>query len=289
MYKFLILVLLHSSVFAWWDAGHMAIAQIAYERLEPKVKNKVNKYIEVFADPFPTSATFVPAACWADDINGQGIKAFFPWHGSALPYDPEGILSQYKTQQIKNHLKGRDIIAALEQSVKTLTHPRASRWAKGLMLRFLIHFVGDIHQPMHCITLYNHHFPKGDLAGNFFRIPGSNLHAYWDSICGLGSWRLRRPLDEEGQVYLDDLVNQAIAAYPEEFFSDLEITSFSDWREESYKLAIDFAYAGIKPREMPSAVYTAEAQQVALRQIALAGYRLADLLNASLGNHTTAG
>ena len=284
MHKFLIVVLLHSSLFAWWDAGHMVVAQIAYERLDSKVKTKVDRYINVMGPVFPNSASFVTAACWADDIRSLGLKVFSPWHGSSLPYDPEGILSTYQVNKLKKELQGRDLVYALEQCVTTFTHPRASSWAKGLMLRFMIHCGGDIHQPLHCTTLYNSHFPNGDRAGTRFRIAGgTNLHGYWDSICGLGTWRLRRPLDDDGIRYINDLAQHATELYPEESFPELEEEAdFTKWRDESFEIAATYAYSGVQPGKGLSPKYRATAEQIALQQIALAGYRLARVLNSSL-------
>lgn len=58
--------------------------------------------------------------------------------------------------------------------------------AKSYALRLLIHYVGDIHQPLHCSDRIDKNFPKGDLGGNLILIPGhytaANLHAVWDSV-----------------------------------------------------------------------------------------------------------
>lgn len=57
--------------------------------------------------------------------------------------------------------------------------------AKSFALRLLIHFLGDIHQPLHCLNRVNEDYPKGDIGGNAFPIPyhytADNLHALWDS------------------------------------------------------------------------------------------------------------
>lgn len=53
-----------------------------------------------------------------------------------------------------------------------------------MLFRFLVHLVGDIHQPLHTVSLWDNQFPKGDQGGNLFAISFqniSNLHALWDS------------------------------------------------------------------------------------------------------------
>ena len=58
--------------------------------------------------------------------------------------------------------------------------------AKSYALRLLIHYVGDLHQPLHSSSRLNDKYPKGDAGGNFFKLPSkntvTNLHAAWDSM-----------------------------------------------------------------------------------------------------------
>ena len=58
--------------------------------------------------------------------------------------------------------------------------------AKSYALRLLIHYVGDIHQPLHATSRLDDKYPKGDAGGNFFKLPSeksvTNLHAAWDSM-----------------------------------------------------------------------------------------------------------
>lgn len=75
---------------------------------------------------------------------------------------------------------------ALKANVKKITAERA------LFARYLIHMVGDIHQPLHSVSLFNMTFPKGDAGGNFLKIQDlsgtvQNFHAFWDS----GAFRLQ--------------------------------------------------------------------------------------------------
>jgi len=57
---------------------------------------------------------------------------------------------------------------------------------KAFALRLIIHYVGDIHQPLHATALVDSHYPKGDAGGNFEHIPAqdgvTNLHSVWDSV-----------------------------------------------------------------------------------------------------------
>lgn len=75
---------------------------------------------------------------------------------------------------------------ALKANLRKLTAERA------LFARYLIHMVGDIHQPLHSVSLFNHTFPKGDAGGNFLKLTllnntVQNFHSFWDA----GAFRLQ--------------------------------------------------------------------------------------------------
>ena len=110
------------------------------------------------------------ASIWADDIVHDGIESFFKWHISSRPYDPEGILSTSEHEKILASIEGNDLVWVIGECIKTLKNPNSTSWSRGFMLRVLIHMVGDIHQPSHCITLYNTQFPQGDRGGTRFKI-----------------------------------------------------------------------------------------------------------------------
>ena len=76
--------------------------------------------------------------------------------------------------------------AALKTNLRNLTAERA------LFARYLIHMVGDIHQPLHSVALYNRTYPKGDAGGNLLKLTllngtSSNFHSFWDA----GAFRLQ--------------------------------------------------------------------------------------------------
>lgn len=264
----------------------MTVAKIAYQRLKPEVQEEVDRLICYFASSFPESPDFVTASCWPDDIADQGLKAFAAWHASAYPYDPTNVLSPLEKESIIKSREGKNCIFAIEECMKTLSDPKASDWSKALMLRLLIHIVGDIHQPLHCTTFFSADFPQGDRAGTRFPIQWEgqekkNLHAFWDSMCGLGSIRPMRPLDWAGETFINLLVEELTSFYPEKSFPELSNMDLDQWREESYKLGSTVAYQGIKPGEAPSKSYITKGQEVAGKRITLAGYRLAKLLNSA--------
>ncbi|NGX42792.1 MAG: hypothetical protein K940chlam7_01080 [Chlamydiae bacterium] len=283
-----LLLFVNSTVSAWWDEGHLAVAQIAYEELQPEVIHKVEPYLDAVSGSFPNHSDFVMASVWADDIVHDGINSFLLWHGSARPYDPEGILSLQEKEIILAKFEGNDIVWAIDECKKTLKNPNATPWAKGFMLRMLIHIVGDIHQPIHCTTYYSHNFPKGDRAGTRYRIKHEkyeSIHQLFDGAFGLGDHRPERPMTEGDKRHLSDLVFYLKTEFPRDSLPQLVEKKIDSWRQESYDIGVNFGYGNIALNESPSEQVMMEGKIVTGKQLALAGYRLADLLNDILGGN----
>lgn len=100
------LVLSHTSLFAWWDGGHMVVAKIAERHLHEDVKKQVDELICVIS--CPDSATFIEAACWLDDTMNRGLGMVATWHGHAGPYSPDGFLSLQESATISSKYRGND-------------------------------------------------------------------------------------------------------------------------------------------------------------------------------------
>ncbi|MEP6536495.1 MAG: S1/P1 nuclease, partial [Bryobacteraceae bacterium] len=148
-------------------------------------------------------------------------------------------------------------------------------------MAWLVHLVGDIHQPLHCVARFTgRHLNEntgrdiGDQGGNLFLIDDSakNLHALWDNALGATDSRL------------DFVKTAASLATTADLVARLDTAS---WVEESVDLAKSLVYTigddagkSSPPRVTPE--YRAALQKAAQERIAAAGYRLAALLNARL-------
>lgn len=270
---------------AWWDVGHMTVAKIAYDELTPEVRQQVDLYLETVSGPFPNHSNFMSASIWADDIANDGLNAFWVWHGSAQPYDPQNILTEEEHQAMIDSFIDHDIVWAIEECMHTISNPKASPWAKGFMLRMLIHIMGDVHQPLHCASLYSKDFPNGDRAGTRFKIihpQFKSLHQIFDGVFGLGTRRPEKPMTNEDTAFISDLASELTDMYSRDSFPQLHDNNVDHWRQESYEIAINFAYANIEPNQSVAQSVIDEGQIVTGKQIALAGYRLADFLNDAL-------
>lgn len=274
------------SLSAWWDMGHMAVAQIAYEELQPEVRSKVDAYLKEVADAQSPYADFVMASVWADDAFNAGLKLFAKWHISPYPYDPEGVLTAEEEAVMTAMIKSGDMVWAMGQCIDTLQKANATDWAKGWALRLLIHLAADLHQPNHCLDYFSADFPKGDRGGTNFPIQHEkykNLHQLFDAAFGLCDRMPERPMNEADRLCLQKLVAYLRAKHPRREFVELGVADIDQWRQETYNLGATFAYRGVAPHEPLSYRYVEAGKIVTGRQLALAGYRLSSLLNNLLG------
>jgi hypothetical protein len=259
-------------VLAWNAEGHMVVAQIAYSHLDPAVKAKCDALIAVpLQYGSPQTSNFVTAAVWADDFKsqlGSGI-----WHYIDLPFSLDG------TSTNRFVPASFDVVQAINLSILTLGSSTSAQTSQATYLRYLLHFVGDIQQPLHCSDAFFASQPNGDAGGNGFSVSGwGNLHSLWDSGGGYLSDYLQRPLSSASQTTLADKVAVIETDYP--YTPNVgKIPDPMAWAQEGLALAETITYVGITPGTTPSAEYLNTAQATTEQRMAAGGHRLADLLN----------
>lgn len=151
-----------NSVFAWGPEGHKIVAQIAEDQLTPKAKSQISSLLK--------GQRLIDVANWADTIKGKPEWAHSkPWHFVDIPDDTD--------YEDSHHAPGGDAITAITEMVDVLKSPSALEIEKEEALKFVIHFVGDIHQPLHVGR-------PDDQGGNsisvIFMGKKTNLHSLWD-------------------------------------------------------------------------------------------------------------
>jgi hypothetical protein len=149
------------------------------------------------------------------------------------------------------------------------------------VLGYLVHLVGDIHQPLHAATRVTAQNPKGDAGGNGFKLAGvpDNLHWYWDSAAGaFNFWSPQRPLDERDRRRLDEFARAITTEFPAEKNTAAQDLNPDVWARESHMLAASVVY-DLPENTVPSDAYNTKARAVTRQRLALAGYRLAAVLN----------
>lgn len=306
-----------ASVMRWDAMGHWTIAAIAYERLRPATRARVDALLLRHPDldslarglDLRTSSgsreLFMRASVWPDVVRRDPR-----FHDEADPASrPTRMLPGYPDMKRRAswHYMSQSFSTdgtttlALQQP-STVTHVAALAHALGdssvpasiraYNLSWIAHVVGDLHQPLHGTSRASREFPQGDAGGNAVRVqvgalPADtiNLHAYWDRV-------LSRSNRDGSAVTLARQLAAAtlIAADSPDIRvpsgSALE-TTIGAWAAESATLArylvydIDERVAGAAPPRTTPA-YDRLASVIARQRVTIAGYRLAALLESQL-------
>ena len=252
-----------SPAFAWGKTGHRVVAAIADTQLSGLARAHIREILG-------GSESLDEAATWPDEMRSAPEpfwqKTATPWHYVTL----NGIIYDHAPSE-------GDALEALDRFRATLQDPKASVADKQLALRFIVHLVGDLHQPLHVGKCCD----KGgnDVRVTWFGKP-TNLHAAWDSAI----------VDDE-QLSFSEL-----AAKLMRHTSDQDVVNWwdinpRDWISESAQLR-EQIYANIprpkapkdkkaKARALPdlSYDYVYEFTPVMERRLQQAGVRLAAYLN----------
>ena len=279
---------------ALWDAaGHRTVAAIAWEHMTPRARARAVELLlhgpalANFGSLRPADgseaardrALFLNTTTWADLVRNRD-QAWHVYHHPTWHYaDFYWNAENGQPHDIPN--AGPDSLNAAERIVAlgaTLADSSAADTTRAVALAWVLHLVGDIHQPLHASSRVTpaEPLPKGDQGGNTFHLDDNrNLHAYWDRI--LDEAIAPEP-GEDSIAYASRIARQIdrMAGTP---------AAGSDvlgWAHEGLRLAQTFVYSGVSRGSAPSAAYQAEALKVSEGRIALAGYRLAALLNDAL-------
>jgi hypothetical protein len=273
-----LLLVTPSTALAWDDAGHMLVSAIAYERLNPAAKAKVDALTKTLRFCGKTyDGTNV--GTWMDDIKADSTHDDLRvWHYIDIPFF-DGVPTDPKLQ-----FGNENAVVRINWAVENLRKGLGSDKKDAELLGYIFHLAGDIHQPLHAVTRVTTAHKDGDAGGNAFKLVGvaevDNLHSYWDAAGGaFNFWRPTRPLDNFDRRRFEIYVRQLVAAYPADAMPEAKELDPQKWAQESNDLARNVAYA-LPENSQPSPAYEAKAQDTARRRITLAGYRLANLLNS---------
>lgn len=286
---FILLMPAYNSL-AWNSTGHMIVASIAYRELPANKQRELVQILTHHSDYDRWNAMytnqniqidkgeflFMEAGVWPDKIRRTGS-----------PYDhPEWHFVDYKIEAGGQNDTNRpspdnDIILAIDKSIKSIDDPQAPPEARAAYLSWLIHLMGDLHQPLHCASFYSSQFPKGDRGSNlFWVIPNQaaiKLHSFWDGLMGKNT--NPRVIHNEATLLMSE--------YPASSFSNInnpiDVTAIS---LESFQIAFSDVYQKgtlkggndqASAVELPNG-YSKYAKSIAEKQIVLSGYRLTNVL-----------
>jgi hypothetical protein len=274
----------------------MLVGEIAWQQCTPKAREAVRDLVTGLDHRFNAGQTyhFVTAPAWLDDMRSlpRGQYPWGPLHYVDGPKTADG--KDFKVPEPPH------IISGIADNLKTLRDPAAPREERVKAVGMLMHFVGDIHQPLHATTW-------DDRGGNGYAIMGvpfsdllpsmtANLHTFWDKAYRFDGkdgkivevWAAQkvnmRP-KAPGETIIAEEAAKIAKQYPRASIPELaEPGNAESWARESHVLGCTKGYPpGDHPRDTevrkldPDFVHAS--QEIAQRRIATAGYRLADLLN----------
>jgi hypothetical protein len=312
---------------AWNGHGHMLVAFLAYQQLSPAQQAKADALVRlnplfphwqqviasVPASTLPAGSRpailFAIAATWPDIIKtdsthhddgpqngdrpppgpsasrntGYGDTARHKyWHFDDQPFTSDG--SHLPPVPTPNAVER---IAVLRTTLASAGTSLTVRKLKSYDLVWLLHLVGDIHQPLHSATRVSHSQPDGDSGGNLVKLVQQcptcpdELHAFWDGVLGSGDALSTNPTTRNASIA--SVLQTTIAVATGASATDLNPQK---WADESLSLAQSNVYVspignGAGPFTVTSA-YTNAAKTTATARVALAAARLANILKADL-------
>lgn len=290
-----------SQAFAWNNHGHRTVAAVAWEHLSPAVRArttellKLNPYYPRWEAALPKTVTaaehdeliFIQAATWPDEIKDRRSgyvtdrrqpdspvpsdysdkRRHTYWHFRDVPFSTDGTpLPAMQTPNAETEIT---------RHRQTLASPSATDAQKSYALVWLLHLVGDIHQPLHAVTRVSRDNPRGDMGGNKVQILGADLehatelHEFWDNALGTTS-SLRAAVK----------LARSLPAANARQVANMDVKR---WVDESFHLAVTKVYvAPIKDGSGPFRItenYRASTKSVTRDRAELAGERLASALH----------
>ncbi len=263
------------SAWAWGPEGHVVIARIAELNLNPGTRALVRQLLDHHSMAAKGNAN------WADYIKRAAqYRDRYPdsdrYHYVDIPIDAD------RDELQKQCTEEKRIVAQIERFRKVLATPTADETDRKEALLFLIHLVGDLHQPLHCADR------NGDRGGNLYLVrylgdrgKDLNLHRVWDSRLVLDVLDGLEPWDKGYRTH------QQITAENRQTWQKGTVT---EWAAESNRLARDVVYRDV-PHDQRNAfppfnlddAYVKRARPVVEEQLRKAGVRLAWVLNDAAG------
>lgn len=239
-------------IFAWSETGHRVIGQVATENVKAKTLRKINKLANY--------ETLASMSTWGDDIKSDDrYKKFYSWHFVNFK---EGE----KYNEATKNPEG-DLLQAINFCITTLKDKDTSKEDQVFYLKMLVHFVGDLHQPLHV----GHEEDKG---GNDIKVSwfgrNSNLHRVWDGDM----------IDEYNMSYTE-LAHNLPYVYKSQI-PELQKGTVLDWIYESQNLATTI-YSSVKIDEKLSYRYSYLYFPLVKKQLQKGGLRLAKILDDIYG------
>ncbi len=271
---------------AWGRNGHQIVGWIADQEMKPETRQKVAELLAQETPPAEAPAGLPPLALfstWADEVV-RDRRETGPWHYVDIPATEPGYVAE------RDCPAEACVVAQIERLRGVLRAPETTPKDRAEALKFLVHFVGDVHQPLHAACMVLPPRPRtsmpeatcggvrnSDRGGNEIKVRfgdlGINLHQVWDTEL---LYELRGTVPEIAKRLQGTLTD----AQRKEWQAGNAV----DWANESHALAQRVAY-GLLPKEKRIVIplrYETEARLTIETQLKRAGLRLARVLDEAL-------
>jgi hypothetical protein len=270
-------------VLAWGPQAHQIVSRVADSRLSPRARAGIRSLIG-------DTAIFQKEFCNYADIVTKDRRETARWHFVDIPVGAEGYVPE------RDCPEGQCLVGRIDRFRKILGDPQAPPQVRVEALKYLVHLVADVHQPLHCATRFAPRFPNGDRGGNLYRVrlgesPAPlSLHRLWDETlvnhniqAAVAARRIRAADSLEFAAFLLD----PRQTDPARIADWEQILDPRDWAWESHMVAVKEIYANL-PADPPEILPLGNDdlkryQPVVDQQLVKAGVRLARLLNDVLG------
>ncbi len=251
-----LLLLIPGLAFGWGAEGHRLVVRLADTLLSPAARARIQATLA-------PGESLAALASWADEVR-PSRKETEPWHYVNIPLHSSGLDMQ------RDCPEGNCIIGKITEFRKTWRDPAVPAAQRREALLFLVHFVGDLHQPLHCTD--NHDQGGNQVPVDFAGMP-TKLHTLWDRVL-----ISRMPPEEEWFARLSEAMPARAA--------ESSGGTVEQWAGESFRLAQTVAYGLLPPPgeggvEVLDQSYERAAQPVIELQLERAGARLAAILDQS--------
>ncbi|HEY5409637.1 MAG TPA: S1/P1 nuclease [Caulobacteraceae bacterium] len=270
---------------AWGSEGHEIVAAIARDELTPQARSWVDSQLALDKDAL-TAPDMLSRATWADAWRGDGHRETASWHFVDIELDkPDLAAACYGFPASHGPASAGPahdcVVDKINEFVSEISSPATPEPERILALKYVLHFVGDLHQPLHASDDH-------DRGGNCVEVAVDghpmNLHAYWDIA-------VLEPLGRDPAAAARALEGEITPAKRAAWAKGTP----TDWARESYAIAKGSVYTigsavGCGASRVPihlSAAYQEHAQAVAKVQLEKAGVRLAAILNRASAHAIT--
>jgi len=269
---------------AWGDEGHEVVALVAQSYLDPDVRKRVNALLAADTDNL-TAHDIASAATWPDKLRdantGGSREKTRQWHFVDIEITAPNLdAACFNHPTIPTGTPASNgpaadcVVDKIQEFAAELADPATDLEEQVVALKFLLHFVGDVHQPLHSSD-------DNDAGGNKKRVSAEgfkagNLHHYWDT-------EFVDQLGPDAKTIASDLIGHITKDQQTEWQSG----TAANWAQEAFKLAQSDAYGQLSEPNSRGSFrltddYVTMATNDAALQLSRAGLRLAMILNQAL-------